>query len=110
MSKDLDTYMKRFEVESEQDWRGEMKDIPFIEFPANWKVKVIPPFANACVRFLVILPSGTQKSIYLDTRNALGFMNYSYWEVYPHTDSEPGRVEMQDVAGLLEMIAYEDKP
>ena len=96
----------RWEIEDKQGWREDMHIIPFIQFPADWKVQVIPPFADACIRFRVKLPDDREKSIYLDTRNSLGYMEYPYWEVYPVGD-DCGRCEMVDVDKLLELIGAE---
>lgn len=110
--KRFQTYLKRLEVERDQQWREEIDLIPFINFPAGWSVQVIPPFADAVARFRVRLPSGRVKSVYLDTRCSIG--NYwgdngemvPYWEVYPY-QGDVGRCKRNEVAELLEMIADE---
>lgn len=104
--------MNRLIVEEEQKWVEAMNDIPWIQFPADWLVKVVPPFGDACVRFRVLLPSGTEKSVYLDVRHSLGYFGspsgdpVPYWEVYPH-QGDVGRCHMSDVKMLLELIADE---
>lgn len=57
--------------------------IPFINFPSEWRIKIIPPFNGAVVRFLVSNPNGSHLSVYLDCEDALGFMGAPYWELYP---------------------------
>jgi hypothetical protein len=113
MNNDLDLTMERHKVEAEQGWREEMDIIPWIKFPAHWEVQVIPPFGNASVRFRVKLPSGRIKSVYLDTRSALGlYLTDSgdglqpYWEVYP-VQGDTGRCHKDDVDELLKMIEDE---
>jgi hypothetical protein len=104
-------YHKRYEVENEQKWREEIDRIPFIQFPGDWKIQVIPPFSDAVVRFRVQLPSGTEKSIYLDARNSLGYwdkIDEPYWEVYPY-QSDIGRCGIDEINSLLEMIADESE-
>ena len=108
----FDMRLRRYEIEDEQKWREEIEHIPFIRFPADWEVQVIPPFGDAVVRFRVRLPSGQSKSVYLDSRHSLGYYGHpgetpvSYWEVYPYND-DVGRCARDDVAELLNMIAHE---
>lgn len=109
---DMSLRMKRYEIESEQKWHEEIDDIPFIPFPKGWEVRVIPPFGDAVVRFQVKLPSGTTKSVYLDSRSSLGFFGgidvpTPYWEVYPVND-DTGRCHRGDIEGLLDLIATEE--
>lgn len=105
-------HMKRLEVEVDQRWLEEMENIPFIQFPAGWKVQVIPPFHDAVVRFRVELPSGAVKSVYLDVRSSLGFYGGDfndptpYWEVYPYR-GDVGRCLRENVGLLLAMIEDE---
>lgn len=105
MDESLYTTM-RYKIEDEQKWREEIKVIPFIQFPADWLIQVIPPFSDAVVRFRVRLPSGKEKSIYLDKRNSLGYwegIDNAYWEVYPYR-GDVGRCNMTEIDLLLEMI------
>lgn len=101
---------RRYEVEHTQRWQDEVARLPWIQFPADWKVKVIPPFGDAVVRFLVTLPDGKEKSVYHDSRASLG-MHFGdgdelipYWEVYP-VNGDIGRCGTDEVELLLEMIA-----
>jgi hypothetical protein len=101
----------RYKVEQEQKWREECLTLPFISFPAEWQVQVIPPFGDAVVRFRVKLPSGADKSIYLDKRNSLGCwaaIGNGYWEVYPYR-GDVGRCDTNDIPELLRMIADEQE-
>lgn len=110
---DMKQYIKRLDVEAEQRWLEECEHIPFIQFPASWKVQVIPPFGDAVVRFKVLLPSGKRKSVYLDCRSSLGFFGPNinvptpYWEVYPYRD-DIIRCHRDDVELLLSYIADEE--
>jgi hypothetical protein len=101
--------MNRLRLENDQKWREEIAIIPFIQFPSDWSIQVIPPFGDAVVRFRVRLPSGKEKSIYLDKRNSLGYWDdpdQPYWEVYPHR-GDVGRCSMNEIDLLLEMIGDE---
>lgn len=94
----------RLEVEEMQKWREEIDFIPFIQFPSDWKIQIIPAFGDAVVRFRVKLPCDIEKSIYLDSRESLGYYGGPYWEVYPFRE-DVGRCKRSDVDGLLAMIA-----
>ncbi len=103
--------LERYNVENEQDWRGEIVRIPWLHFRGDWQVRIIPPFGDAVVRFQVILPSGTLKSIYMDSRNSLGIWGNGtdaepYWEVYPYKN-DVGRCDINDTIMLMEMIQDE---
>ena len=99
--------MRRFRIEQDQDWRGEVKRLPFIQFPADWAIQVIPPFSDAVVRFRVRLPSGLEKSVYMDSRDSIGYMGYPYWEVYPYKN-DVGRCALNAIDTLLALIANEE--
>jgi hypothetical protein len=104
--KDHAEYMLRYNVEASECWREWCEKVPFIRFPAEWDVKVIPPFAGAIARFIVRLPDGETRSVYLDVYNRLGFYSNPpepYWEVYPY-QGDVGRCDMADVAELIRMI------
>jgi hypothetical protein len=106
MNDDMLNYTGRSSMENKEDWRGWISKLPFIQFPAEWKIKVIPPFGGALARFVVQLPSGEIKSVYFDAYNSLGRWPRPYWEVYPFKN-DVGRCNIGDVAKLLEMIADE---
>jgi hypothetical protein len=94
---------ERLRIEKKQEWFKELDHIPFIRFNASWKIQIIPPFGDAVVRFRVKLPSGIEKSVYLDSRNSLGYYGAPYWEVYPYR-GDVGRCPRSEVQTLLEMI------
>ena len=96
---------KMFEVGNEMEWSKWHKELPAIPFKEGWKVKIVPPFGGAIVRFLVFNnDESKQASIYFDAYNLLGCGGKPYWEVYPY-QNDVGRVPMNDVDGLLEMIS-----
>lgn len=104
MTRDIDLTMMRYKIEEQQSWREETKSIPFIQFPSDWKVQIIPPFGDAIVRFRVEIEEGVHRSIYLDGRNSLGYWGDGYyWEVYPYR-GDTGRCDMEDISELLRMI------
>lgn len=107
--RDMELTLTRYKVEDAQKWREEVLSLPFISFPAGWQVQIIPPFADAVVRFRVKLPSGADKSIYLDKRNSLGYwQGEGYWEVYPYR-GDVGRCDIRDIPELLRMIGDEQE-
>jgi hypothetical protein len=103
--RDMELTLNRWKIEDAQKWREEIDNIPFIRFPADWKVQIIPPFGDAVVRFRVEISDGSFRSIYLDGRNSLGYWGEGYyWEVYPYR-GDVGRCDMADIPELLRMIA-----
>lgn len=94
---------RRLTVEEEQKWREVIPRIPFLRFPADWEIQIIPPFLDATVRFMVRLPNGEIRSVFLDTRNSLGYWEGHYWEVYPYR-GDIGRCSLNETEKLLEMI------
>ena len=108
---EVEKKLERYRVEEDQKWRAEINRIPFLTFRSDWQVRVIPPFGDAVVRFQVILPSGTLKSIYMDSRCSLGIWGNGvnpepYWEVYPYK-GDVGRCDVADTIMLMEMIQDE---
>ena len=96
-----------YECERIMEYGKWMSLIPYIKFPADWKVQMVPPFAAKVVRFRVKLPEMAENehvSVYLDCYNTGGAMGRPYWEVYPY-HKDVGRCSMNDVDELLRMIA-----
>jgi hypothetical protein len=81
-------------------WRNE---IPYIKFDPEWKVKVIPPFGDAVVRFVVTDGHNTI-SVYLDCYDNPGHYGSPYWEIYPSDDGDVERYSINDVEHLVEGI------
>lgn len=93
------------EMEKTFEWKKWTDEIPFIKFPKDWEVKIIPPFAGAVVRFLVNTPKRKRISVYLDCYENLGYFGGPHWEVYPDKDDNNARFAMSDTEGLLKCIA-----
>lgn len=93
----------RYKIEDAQKWREEIVTMPFIQFPTDWQIQVIPPFGDAVVRFRVRRADGEERSIYLDSRCSLGYWEGPYWEVYPYR-GDTGRCDKEDIPELLRMI------
>lgn len=81
-------------------YRAWMPEIPTLEFPPGWKIKIIPPFGGAAVRFEV----NDGISVYLDMDSSLGIMPYPYWEVNQYYD-DVARCPIDDTNTLLDLIA-----
>jgi len=94
--------LDRYKLEQEEKWREWCQKIPTIQFPANWKIQIIPPFGGAMIRFIVNIGE-ISTSVYLDVYENLGFYGSPYWEIYPHC-GDIDRVDMDDVEGLLKSI------
>jgi hypothetical protein len=99
--------MLPFIVAEKDEYRKWAAEIPFLEFPSGWKVKIVPPFAGAIARFQVEIGS-EHVSIYLDCYDRLGLFGAPYWEVYPY-QGDTGRCAMNDTSELLRMIADRTK-
>lgn len=83
--------------------------IPYLKFPPTWAIQIIPPFADATVRFRVRtdeLPKNSCVSVYLDVNNSLGYQEQPYWEVYPYTiRNSTFRCFLEDTDELIQAIS-----
>jgi hypothetical protein len=99
---DKTSIYKYDEIMESRKW---MNEIPDLSFPKSWKIRMLPPFGGAVVRFAVIKPSGKRISVYLDCYDNLGFMGHPYWEMYPGvSDDGPDRFLMNDTEDLLKAL------
>jgi hypothetical protein len=96
----FDPARPRVAVERSEEWQKWADKMPAIQFPSHWKVRIIPPTVGAMVRF-VVEPA---TSVFLDCHSSLGHRAEPYWEVYP-ANGDVGRCDMNDVDGLLSLIA-----
>ena len=95
-------------MEKEFEWDKWRLEIPFINFPRNWEIKIIPPFSGAVIRFIVKRKDSTVSntiSVYLDCYDVLGCYNKPYWEIYPY-DNDVFRCDMNDVETLIKAIKH----
>jgi len=102
--------MKRYDAIALYDKVMEPREwiskIPSLQFPNDWVINIVPPFAGALVRFGVSL-EGTSDyvSVYLDVYSILGATEAPYWEVYIHDNPNfPSRCAMEDTESLMELI------
>jgi hypothetical protein len=93
---EYDRYMKT---------REKLDIIPFIKFPEDWEIQVIPPFGGATARFRV-RKNNKIISAYLDCYDKLGSMGVPYWEIYPY-NGDIYRCEMNEVRKLILAIGRE---
>ena len=93
----------RYKLEDKEEWMKWVKEIPELTFPSDWRVKVIPPFSGAIVRFRV-LKGDKSVSVYLDCYDSLGCFGSPYWEIYPYEDDtyRCGINETQDLMRAIE--------
>ena len=85
---------ERYLLEEKEQWRSRwVKEIPYLQFDDDWKVKIIPPFAGALARFIVKKGDKTV-SVYFDGYSKLGYMYdrnnnpIPYFEIYPAPNTE----------------------
>jgi hypothetical protein len=100
-----------YDTENIMEYRKWMGLIPYINFPADWKIQMVPPFAAKVVRFRVRLPEMDETdhiSVYLDCYDTGGAVGQPYWEVYPYL-GDCGRCLMAETDKLLEMIKARSK-
>ena len=83
-----------------QKWE---KEIPYLQFPKEWKVKIVPPFGGAAIRFFVEV-GNDNISVYLDCYNALGCVGEPYWELFPDKNEQTTRILMHDTKDLIYQI------
>lgn len=76
--------VERSKVESNEGWRNWCKEAPWLQFPPELEVKLLPPFGGAMARFMARFPdSENHVSVYWDCHDTLGAMDEPYWELYP---------------------------
>ena len=80
------------------------KEIPVLDFPADWKIQISPPFNGAIVRFRVF-SGNAEISVYLDCYNMLAAMDYPYWEIYPH-NGDVYRCGLNETDELIKQIQH----
>lgn len=94
----------RYKIESTEKWSSWIEKIPFLKFPSDWEIKIIPPFAGAMARFQARLGKASV-SVYLDVYENLGFFGGEpYWEIYPYNE-DIYRVHMDDTDELIKRIS-----
>lgn len=109
MGIDREKWKQRMYAQIEWDTYFEAREwgpkIPYLKFPSDCEVKVIPPFGGANVRFLV---KKNEKviSVYLDCYANLGAMDVPYWEIYPY-QGDTYRCFLNEADDLMEKIEEE---
>lgn len=83
---DFGLEMKRYQIESEEEWRKTIKEIPTLNFKKEWNIRIIPPFGGAMARF-VIEYNNKSISVYLDFYDRLGIVGQPYYEMYDGTNT-----------------------
>jgi hypothetical protein len=94
---DIEDFKLRHEIETRDEWARWMREIPEIEFPAGWKIRMRPPMTGAIVRF-----DANGISVYLDCYERLGLGGGPYWEIHPSENGDCERFAMEDIEGLLD--------
>ena len=106
-------------IQKDNLWRSLLNQYPWLNFPSDWDVCIIPPFSYADARFRV-RRGGAHISVYLDLEAYLGAVYdengpIPYWEIYPYGEGVY-RVLMSESEKLipkieeaLTMLEKEDK-
>lgn len=108
---DFEIEMQRSKLEQAEEWREISRSLPYLSFPPNCEVKIIPPVGGALMRFVIRLKANPDKtiSVYFDQFSRLGCMDKPYWEMYPNEDENTSRYyQGEEEALMLEIIATLD--
>ena len=96
--------MKTAEYDKLMETREWVNKIPFINFPSDWQIQIIPPFSGATSRFRIKkIDNEKTVSVYLDCYDHLGCFGEPYWEIYPYQD-DTFRCAMNDTDALINDI------
>lgn len=98
--------IERRRIEHAEGWREILTQIPTLNFPSEWDVRIVPPYAGALVRFQVV--SGDDFiSVYLDWYNTLGYQGGNpYWEAYS-INGDTERFDLHETKELIQAIQDE---
>lgn len=117
MKLDHTSWVARAELEQKEQWDDIRQNMPWLDIPAGWAMKIIPPFGGATARFVVRNAHGVEISVYADHFSRLGVMRRPYWEAHgiggPMTEADPDdpiRFDLNDTAGLLDALALWGDP
>ncbi len=91
------------EIGEEFEWQKWAKEIPFIQFPRDWEIQIIPPVTGAVIRFIA-KKCGKTVSVYLDCYEVLGYFGAPHWEIYPDKDGDNLRFAMKETKQLIRAI------
>lgn len=96
------------EVFESMRWRQEL---PYLQFPADCQIKIIPAFLSAIIRFIVrkkTTPRGEFVSVYFDGYSNLGHFSFPeptpHWEIFPDQDGDNARFALGDEESMLQAI------
>lgn len=101
----MSDYLKRFNLEVEEEWETWMEQIPSFKVPEGFQIKITPPFAGAIVRFRLKYKN-KEVSVYLDCHERLGCFGSPYWEAYP-INGDTYRARIDELDNLIEIIEKE---
>jgi hypothetical protein len=103
----LEDDLNRADLENVENWRdifGAISKTPGIKFDSHWNVFMIPPFAGAVARFIVVDGPATV-SVYLDWFERLGmFGGEPYYEIYPDAEDDNRRFGIWETEDMVKAI------
>jgi hypothetical protein len=85
-----DYWLARPQLERRENWRTIAGEMPYLRFPRDWEVAVVPPFGGAVARFWV-RKGAAQVSVYADYYERLGCWSEPHWEIYPSAEDDNER-------------------
>lgn len=97
-------------IEKALDYERWMKELPFLTIPEGFRIKVVPPFHGAVIRFWIqkadAVDMENSVSVYFDSANVLGWMSEPYWEAYS-IDGDCARYKVGEEDKMMEDIVRE---
>jgi hypothetical protein len=105
-----DDHLLSCKLEKKFEYIKWAKEIPWMNFPPHWRIKIIPPFLAAIVRFRVTTDKlkDNDISVYLDCYDKLGCVGQPYWEAYS-INGDTERFLLNETDELLVAIEGEIK-
>lgn len=80
----VNSKVERYRIEDAEEWHKWGQEAPWLQFPPELEVKIIPPFGGAMARFRARFVGGEREvSVYWDCHNSLGYVGDPYWEIHP---------------------------
>lgn len=105
----VESKVYRYRVEENEEWHKWGNEAPWLQFPPELEVKIVPPFGGAMARFRARFVGGEREvSVYWDCHDALGYMEKPYWEIHPVKSRGLGLMDEADVYDCKRFLAGEE--
>lgn len=107
-SGDFKTRLLCYDIDRKMNYMQWCDELPFIQWPSHYQIKVIPPFGAKIIRFkLKANDTPIELSIYLDAYNYSGYMPWPYWEIFGgNFEQDVSRCKWDDIEKLKELVNF----